>query len=359
VSITYSALSRIPVAIGLAVPADLPAKTAPTPKCAKDESTLCAWVWQQTHVSWLAKLASWHGLSKIFTIIGIGIGAIVLRWLVHRMISRLTNGSGEGKVPAILRPLRDRAPDALQATGLLSERRRQRAMTLGSVLRSIATASIYSIAMMMMLSEVGINLAPLLASAGIAGIAFGFGAQNLVKDFLSGVFMMFEDQYGVGDVVDLGEANGTVEAVGLRVTTVRDAAGVVWYIRNGEVIRVGNKSQGWAVVSVDVPIPFGTEIERAQQVMQDSAATLAAEDQWKPDLLSPPEALGIEQITSTGMMLRVTVKTTTDAQWRVAREMRARVSRALDDAGIASGMASAPTPAGPQTNGIGSQGGKA
>jgi small conductance mechanosensitive channel len=218
------------------------------------------------------------------------------------------------------------------------------------VLRSLSSAVIFGVAVMMMLDKVGINLAPLLASAGIAGIALGFGAQNLVRDFLSGIFMMLEDQYGVGDIVDLGEASGTVEAVGLRITTIRDAHGVVWYIRNGEVIRVGNKSQGWAVVNVDVPVPFGTDVEHVQRIMQKAANGLAAEDEWKPDLLAPPEALGVEQITASGMMLRTTVKTTSDAQWRVARELRGRLTEALDEAGVASGM-SAPAPVPPPANG--------
>jgi small conductance mechanosensitive channel len=120
---------------------------------------------------------------------------------------------------------------------------------------------------------------------------------------------------------------------------------VVWYIRNGEVIRVGNKSQGWAVVNVDVPVPFGTEIERAQQVMQEAADAMAGDDEWKNDLLAAPEALGVEQITATGMMLRVTVRTTSAAQWRVARELRARMTEALGDADIPSGASPLPAPA--------------
>jgi small conductance mechanosensitive channel len=313
------------------------------PACAVPD-TLCEWVWKHTEISWLAKLSSWGGISTVFKIIGIAIGAIIIRWLVHRAISRLTEGSGgNGKIPAILRPLRERAPESIrEAAGLMSERRRQRARTIGSVLRSVSSAAIFGVAVMMILAEVHINLAPLIASAGIVGLALGFGAQNLVRDFLSGIFMMLEDQYGVGDIVDLGEASGTVEAVGLRITTVRDAHGVVWYIRNGEVIRVGNKSQGWAVVNIDIPVPFGTDIELVQQVMQAAAAEVADEDDWKPDLLAPPEALGVEQITANGMLLRVTVKTTSAAQWRVARELRARVSEAVDAAGITSGMV-APT----------------
>ncbi len=322
-------------------------KPAEPPKCYEDGTTLCAWVWDQTKIDWMAKISSWDGISKILTIILIAIVAVIARWLVHRAISRVTEGNGDLKVPTILRPLRERAPEALaQAGGLLSERRRQRARTIGSVLRSITSFVIFGVAVMLMLDQVGINLAPLIASAGIAGIALGFGAQNLVRDFLSGIFMMLEDQYGVGDIVDLGDASGTVEAVGLRITTVRDAHGVVWYVRNGEILRVGNKSQGWAVVNIDVPVPFGTDVDRAQQVMQEAANALASEDEWKADLLAPPESLGVEQITPTGMMLRTLVKTTSDAQWRVARELRARLTEAVDDAGITSGMAPpAPVPA--------------
>jgi small-conductance mechanosensitive channel len=306
------------------------------PDCAKGDTSLCSIVWDYTGVAKLAKLSSWDGVTRIFSILGIVLGALALRWLVNRAIARFTAGNTEARTPALLRPLRERAT-MLEAAGVLSERRRQRVRTLGSVLRSISSATIFTVATMMVLDKMGIPVAPLLASAGIAGLAFGFGAQNLVKDFLSGMFMMLEDQYGVGDVVDLGEASGTVEAIGLRVTTLRDAQGVVWYLRNGEISRVGNKSQGWAVVNIDVPVPFGTDIERAQQAMHEAAQGLADEDSWKPDLLAPPESLGVEQITSNGLTLRVTVKTTSAAQWRVARELRGRVSEALDDAGIVSG----------------------
>src|SRR5262249_4059174 len=152
-------------------------------------------------------------------------------------------------------PLPERMSEALtESTTVRTERRRQRAQALASVLRSFVSISVFVIAIMLILGELGVNLAPLLASAGIAGIALGFGAQNLVKDFIAGLFMLLEDQYGVGDIVDLGEASGTVEAVGLRITTVRDVRGVLWYIRNGEIVRVGNRSQGWALIIVDVPV---------------------------------------------------------------------------------------------------------
>src|SRR5262249_41604801 len=156
------------------------------------------------------------------------------------MVSRLTRSASEEHGPGLLRPLRERIPvGPLDTTLVRTERRRQRAEALGSVLRSSISITIFAIAIMLILGELGVNLAPLIASAGIAGIALGFGAQNLVKDFIAGLFMLLEDQYGVGDAVDLGEATGTVEAVGLRITTVRDVRGVLWYIRNGEIVRVG------------------------------------------------------------------------------------------------------------------------
>ena len=225
-------------------PAPLP---TPTPTLASCETNiLCEFIYEQTGVDWLAE-SSYYLLVKPFRILFIIICALLLRYAVIRMIKRLTRGSTDDRKPGLLRPLRERMPASLQeATGLQSERRRQRAEALGSVLRSVASVSIFAIAVMLILGELGFNLAPLLASAGIAGVALGFGAQNLVKDLIAGLFMLLEDQYGVGDVVDLGEATGIVEAVGLRITTIRDARGVLWYIRNGEIIRVGNKSQGWA-----------------------------------------------------------------------------------------------------------------
>jgi small conductance mechanosensitive channel len=179
------------------------------------------------------------------------------------------------------------------------------------------------------------NLAPVLASAGILGVAIGFGAQNVVKDFLSGVFMMLEDQYGVGDVVDVGEASGTVEAVGLRITTMRDVNGTVWYVRNGEILRVGNKSQGFAVAVVDVPIGYGADVEQATAVIDQVATDLTGNEPVSDDVLEPPQVLGVERVSATeGIMLRLTVKVRPGRQWAVQRSLRARIMAAFEDAGI-------------------------
>ena len=159
---------------------------------------------------------------------------------------------------------------AVEEGTFIPERRRQRAEAIGSVLRSFVTAAVFTMATLLVFGELGFNLGPLLASAGIVGVALGFGAQSLVKDLIAGLFMLLEDQYGVGDTVDLGEAVGVVETVGLRITTVRDMRGVLWYIRNGEIVRVGNKSQGWSLVVIDIPIGF-VSAEEAVAVLRRAA----------------------------------------------------------------------------------------
>src|SRR3954462_6093238 len=178
-------------------------------------------------------------VAKPGTIILIIVSGLVFRWFVCRAIDRLVARAGKGALPSIL--ANSKAGDFLADLRPGShERRKQRAATMGSLLKSVATGIILSIVVIMVLAELGADIAPIIASAGIVGVAFGFGAQNLVKDFLAGIFMILEDQYGVGDVVDAGDASGVVEAVGLRVTRLRDVGGVVWYLRNGEIRRVGN-----------------------------------------------------------------------------------------------------------------------
>jgi moderate conductance mechanosensitive channel len=319
------------LATWLSLPAQ-PVSPSPSPPCA-DTSNLCQWIYNQTGNSWLAS-GSYYLLAKPVAILVIVLLALIARYLINRTISRLVRTTTDGAVPAILKPLRQRLPGALtDATAAVPERRRQRAEAIGSVLRSFTTATVFSIATLMILTELGLNVAPLIASAGIVGVALGFGAQSLVKDLLAGLFMLLEDQYGVGDVVDVGEASGTVEAVGLRITTIRDGRGVLWYIRNGEIVRVGNRSQGWAMVVVDMPIGFA-DVETASQVLREAADGLAADPEYHDLLIEPPQVLGIEQITVDGAVLRSTVKTSSDAQWTVGRELRRRLTEALASAGI-------------------------
>jgi moderate conductance mechanosensitive channel len=254
--------------------------------------------------------------------------AVVLRFVVNRVIGHVAAGAG---VPGMLSLVRRRRgvsdADRIEAFG--SARRAQRARTVGSVIRNAATILIFGTAFMMVLGQFGVNLAPVLASAGVLGLAIGFGAQNLVKDFLSGIFMLLEDQYGVGDHVDLGDAVGTIERVGLRTTTVRDVSGMVWYVRNGTIERVGNGSQDHAVAVVDVPLALDTDVTRAATVAEEAAAAGIEEHGHDEDVLGEPQVLGVESLSASGMTLRLTARTKPGRQWAVQRTMTERVVAAL------------------------------
>ncbi|MFC4000266.1 mechanosensitive ion channel family protein [Prauserella oleivorans] len=305
------------------------------PSCIQEAGTWCQQIWRLTGNEWLAGSANWL-VAKPLRILFIVVIAVVVRYAIRKLIDRLTRtpeGDSDGKkLPTLLRPLRERAPEVLGPVVL--ERRRQRAKTIGSVLKSVTTVVVYGMAFVLVLGELGINLAPILASAGIVGVAIGFGAQNLVRDFLSGIFMMLEDQYGVGDVVDVGEAVGTIEAVGLRITTLRDLNGTVWYVRNGEVLRVGNFSQGYAVGVVDIPLSYDADVTKATALLEEVAAEAAQRPAVAPDVLEPPEVLGVENVTPEAVHLRVTVKVRPGRQWSVQRALRAEIMSAFERAGF-------------------------
>ena len=253
--------------------------------------------------------------------------AFVLNRLARRAIRRFTNRlvASAGSNGRLRTMLEAGEPD-LRAAG--------RAATLGDVLRSLSTAVIYGLALLTILGELGINLGPLVASAGIAGVALGFGAQSLVKDFLSGVFMLVEDQYGVGDVVDLGPASGVVEGVGLRTTRVRDARGVMWHVPNGQVHRVGNKSQDWSRALVDIEVGYGTDLRAAQVTIKRAADETCAEERFAAQVLEPPEVLGVEVLGKESVSLRVVVKTQPGGQFALTRELRLRIHEALQGDGV-------------------------
>jgi small conductance mechanosensitive channel len=270
--------------------------------------------------------------------------AFVVRALLHRAINRLVRPVELGDVPRVLRPLRQRplASAMLGSAGLLSERRAQRAAAVASVLRSGVSFVVFMVAFMMILSEVGIDIAPFIAGSTIVGVAVAFGAQNIIKDLLSGIFMIMEDQYGVGDVIDFEKATGTVESVGLRTTRLRDVNGTVWYVRNGEVVRVGNKSQGFAQVVLDVPIAAAADVAHASAAMLDVARRLRDEDEWREAFLGEPEVQGVEAMTLDQTTIRMVVRVRPLEQWRVARELRARIRERLDRLDIPAGPASTP-----------------
>jgi small conductance mechanosensitive channel len=217
---------------------------------------------------------------------------------------------------------------------LLGERRRQRANALGSILRNSASVLIFGIAAVTIAGDLGLNLAPVLASAGVLGLAIGFGAQSLVRDFLSGIFMLLEDQYGVGDVIDAGYATGTVEAVSLRVTRLRDVNGVVWHVRNGTINRIGNESQGWARAVVDFPVAYDQDLPGVRQTMKETADQMWQEPRWHDVIMEEPEVWGVESVSSDAIVMRLVARTLPLRQWEVARELRERLKNALASASV-------------------------
>lgn len=244
------------------------------------------------------------------------IGAVVLRWLIHRAIDRAmtTTSSGKWKIE--------------------DERRRQRAATVASLLKSVTSVVVLVIAVLTVAAQCGIELGPLMASAGVAGVALGFGAQSLVKDFLSGIFMIVEDQYGVGDVIDTGEAIGTVEEVSLRITRLRDANGVIWYVRNGEIIRVANRSQGHATALVDVPVAVSADVTQVTDVLTQVVADFFADERWQEKLIETPEVAGLESVAGGAATYRIIAKTQPGENFAVSRQLRQRAVVALERAGV-------------------------
>jgi moderate conductance mechanosensitive channel len=310
-------------------------ETNPLITCSSDEQ-LCTWVLERTGNSTLATVTDWI-VGKPSALVGLIIIGLLVRWLLHRIIDRVVKRAEVGVLPNRL----SRAISGGKVGAALNlredagyTRRVQRAATMGSLLKSIITGVVFTVIALMFISELGYDIAPLIASAGILGVALGFGAQALVKDFLSGIFMIFEDQYGVGDVVDLGEASGTIEAVSLRVTRLRDVNGTVWYVRNGEVLRVGNMSQNWARTVLDVTVGYTEDLVHVRRVLQEVAHDLWDDEEFRGLIIEEPEVWGVESLGVDGIVMRVTLKTAPMEQWGVARTMRERVKARFEHEGI-------------------------
>ena len=298
--------------------------TPPTEEVCNETSFLCEEVYDLTGSEQLAEWTSFLLGTPLKILLVIVIAALANR-LIRRSIAHFTAHIAN--------------PGDSSAAGILSsensnKRAGQRAETLGTVLRSLSTIVVWTIAVLMVLAELGISLAPLIAGAGIAGVALGFGAQSLVKDFLSGFFMLLEDQFGVGDVIDVGEAAGTVERVTLRTTTLRDINGTLWHVPNGEILRVGNKSQLWARALLDIGVGYGADITAAEGVIKETADAMWHDPDWSSDIEEEPQVLGVQDLAADAVTIRLIVKTEPAAQFQVERELRLRIKDALDAAGI-------------------------
>lgn len=284
-----------------------------------DASTLA-----QNALDWLTS----DGLRILATIVTL----LVTRYIAFRAIDSFVAASvktaekdGTGVAGKLL----------TDVTGVRSARHEARVRTVGSLLKSVVTFILVVVGLLTVFALVGIPLGPLLASAGIGGVAVGFGAQSLVKDFLSGLFMITEDQYGVGDVIDTGEAVGTVEEVTLRITKLRDAKGVTWYVRNGEIVRIGNTSQGWQASFVDIPVAYTERVDRVIPVVTKAAEALYADEHFATLMVQEPTVLGVESVTATATTIRTEVRCVPGASGEVTRALRERIKDALTKAGIA------------------------
>lgn len=268
-------------------------------------------------------LSQW---STLIVILAIVIGALILRIALKIASRRIVRTVVSGVNRASL----DKRVDSI----LAEQRLTQRTRTIASVLDNFATWVITITALVMILSELGVNVGALIAVSTVIGAAVGFGAQSLVKDILSGIFIVFEDQYGVGDWVEIGSVSGEVERVGLRVTEVRDVHGTLWFVRNGEINEVGNASQDWAAALLDFPFAYNNDVDKVQSIIADVAAKMRASEDWSKDMTAEVEIWGMQHVSGEQFIIRVSARTVPNRQWAVARELRKRCKLAFDAAGI-------------------------
>ncbi|WP_100445693.1 mechanosensitive ion channel family protein [Glycomyces xiaoerkulensis] len=281
-------------------------------------------------------------LDRLFHVLLILVVALIVRWVGNRFISRLVKQVTSTKRPQAIGEMSGLngllGPGNNRREELVGDRSRARSETLTGVLQHVNGVVVMTVAFMLILGAFGVNLAPILASAGIVGVALGFGAQALVQDYLAGIFILAEDQYGVGDVVDVGEVIGTIVDMGLRVTTVRALDGSLWYVRNGQILRVGNSSQSWANVILDTPLPPTADVDRSAEVIMAAIREFAQDEEWSQVVLDEPEYQGVAKMTIDEMTLRTAIRTSGDMQWAAGRELRRRISEALREAGISDDM---------------------
>ena len=275
-------------------------------------------------------------LARAVKVAAVLLVAFVVDRLARWIVRRIVHGLQRQGVQQRLQSIRARTPRALLASTdpLPSLRQSQRADAIGAVLRNLSSVVIWLLTAILILQILGVRLGPLLAGAGVAGLAIGVGAQQMVRDFLAGIAMLLEDQYGVGDVIDVGQAVGEVERVGLRTTQLRAVDGTVWHVRNGEIERVGNLSRDWARVLLDVEVARGADLTLAMHTVEGAARELHEDPRWGPLLLEDPQVWGVEGLGPASVRIRLAVKTRPSRRDDVARELRARVDEAIERAEI-------------------------
>lgn len=289
--------------------------------------------WWNTFWAFTGDPTFWATLvGKLIAVVLIVVGALVVRWLlllvIDRVVRRIVTGAKKG------RPGDDTQAIAA-ATPLAAVRIVQRTRTLGSVLSNIVSVIIFILAVLLIVNTIDKSILGSFALLSAAvGAGLGFGAQNIVRDVLNGIFMVVEDQLGVGDVVDSGPATGMVESVGIRVTQIRDVNGTLWYVRNGEIVRVGNMSQGWARVIIDLTVPADNAVDQVQTAALGAAEAMATSGKWRSRILEKPQSWGLASVSGDEMIIRLVVKVIPSARDDVARELRMRVKQAMEDAEV-------------------------
>src|SRR5579859_3235900 len=334
--------SSVVHALSAPLAAAAPAPGTLTGSCGGDPGIACRLAWDLSHSTTAAQVVKVYLAGPVGRggrIVFIILVALIVRAIVNRLINKITERAAASMAPAHPGSAVHRAGVAVHLAG--TERREQRARALGSILRSAVSVIVFGIAVLTILGVLGFDLAPLLASTAVLGVALGFGAQNLVRDYLAGILMLVEDHYGVGDTINAGVATGTVEAMTLLTTRLRDVNGVVWHIRNGTIDSVGNESQGWSRAVIDYPVPYEEDLTRIRALMEEAANGLYRERGWKKLMLEKPEVWGAQGLSGKEVTMRLVAKTAPMRQLEVGRELRARVKAALDAAGV--------QPAGPDT----------
>jgi len=211
---------------------------------------------------------------------------------------------------------------------------KKREDTLIGIFHGIIRVAVWAIATLMILAEMGVNIGPLLAGAGVLGIAIGFGAQSLVGDILAGLFIMLEDQYRIGDVVKIADITGNVQDINLRKTTLRDLDGVEHHIPNGEIKKASNLSKGYARVNLNVGVAYDSDLEKVIKVINKAGEKLASDPEWKNDVIKPPQFLQVNEFADSAIIVKILGDTRPLRQWAVAGEMRKRLKIAFDKEGI-------------------------
>jgi len=278
--------------------------------------------WTQL-LAWLIS-AGWNILQVALIVVICVTIALVLRLVIHRVVRRIVDSA---KVKANVDDTQ-----ALERSPLADMRLVQRTRTLGTILQNILNVTVGIVAAVM----IGNVLVPdligslTLLTAAI-GAGLGFGAQNIVKDVLNGLFIVAEDQIGIGDMVDMELASGVVEYVAIRITHVRDVNGTLWYVRNGEVTRIGNMSQGWARAIVDIGVPVDADVDEVESALLAAAQGLSKDPKWRTRIIERPEVWGLESMSGDAIVIRVVIKTRANAMDDVARELRMRLKKSVEE----------------------------